>query len=338
MDRLQALSIFKTVADKGGFARAAEALGLSCPHVSRSVQDLEALLGARLLQRTTRRVALTGVGREVLERVNGLLASYDELAAIGRASAGEPAGTVRMAAPEGYGRHVLGPVLAEFRARCPQVSIDLRLLEGPADLVGDEIDLALCLHEDLRPSFIARPVAEVEVGVYAAPSYLARRGEPAHPAELSAHECLTSGGLRAGASWCFRRLADGTRADVPVKAALRANHADLLADLAIHGAGVAMLPAFLVRDAVSQGRLQRLLAGWEGRPASLHLVYGPHRNQPVPVRRLIEHLLDRLGTKADARPAPMLHLVANDGDDAGPAPGTPAAAPRCEAAAVRLAA
>jgi len=293
MDRLKAFSIFKTVVDQGGFARAAAVMNLSCAAVTRTVQELEALLGVRLLQRTTRRVSLTAVGQEVLERASVLLASYEELAAVSSLSATEPAGAIRMAAPAAYGRCHLGPALAAFMARCPKVWVDLRLREGPIDATDDEADLALCLARDLRPSWIARPVAVAPVGTYAAPRYLARRGEPVHPDDLADHDCLTCDGQRAG--WQFHHPGTGERAEAPGRSALQSNHAEVLVQAAVHGAGLVQLPAFMVDEAVALGQLRRVLPDWSCEPVSVHLVYGSRRNQPLAVRLLIEHLVQWLG-------------------------------------------
>src|SRR5262249_37619304 len=125
---------------------------MSCGAASRTVQELETLLGVRLLHRTTRRLALTSVGEDVLRRVAGLLKSYEEPASSGRLKASEPAGVIRMAAPALFARHYLGPALAAFRARYPQVQVDLQLCEGPVNAVLEEVDVALCLPQDLRPT------------------------------------------------------------------------------------------------------------------------------------------------------------------------------------------
>jgi DNA-binding transcriptional LysR family regulator len=319
MDRLKALSIFKTIVDKGGFSPAAEALDLSRAQVTRSMQDLEALLGVQLLQRTTRRISLTGIGHDILDRASSLLDSYEELAGMSRSSASEPTGLVRMVAPTWYGHHFLGPVMAQFRARFPKVSIDLRLSDEAPDLVADGADLALCRQEDLRPSFVARRLAEAEVGVYASPCYLARKGMPHHPNDLLEHDCLRSTGLQSGANWCFANV-EGERYELSVTGSLGVNHAEMLVNLAVHGAGVVMLPTFMADKAMAEGRLLRLLPDWQSAPLSLHLVYGSRRNQAMAVRRLIEHLLKSLA--AQPGPRQTLHPVSprDDERDAAPAP------------------
>lgn len=321
MDRLNALSIFKAVVDNGSFVGAANSLEISCPVVTRTVQDLEQLLGIRLLHRTTRRVGLTGAGSQVLDRVAGLLQAYDELESIGRMSADVPSGAIRLCAPALFGRHYLGPTLARFRQRFPSVLVGLDLREGTGDALGEGIDLALCLAADLRPNQIARPLANIVVGVYAAPSYLERRGEPVQPAQLAEHDCLTSGVGRGGSNWSFTKELGGARHSVSVRVAMQASHAEVLSDAALHGAGIVMLPAFMAEEALADGRLRRLLPGWRVDPMSIHIVYGSRKNQPVAVRKLIEHLVDVLGDEGDTSRAPaMKRLDVEIGD---PAPGVP---------------
>ena len=289
MDRLKALSVFKAVADNGSFTAAASALDISGPSASRTVQDLEGMLGVRLMHRTTRRIALTAVGEDVLRRAGGLLQSYDELTSIGRLSASEPAGVVRMAAPALFARHYLGPALAVFRDRYPQVHIDLQLCEGPANMQG--VDLAVCLSDEVRATQIARPLASVEFGVYASPSYLGRKGDPDHPLQLVAHDCLTCKSVGAGATWSFEDPDSGDPCTVRVKRTLNANQIEVLADAAAHGAGIVMLPALVAQAAVLEGRLRRILPGWRVASQSLQLTYNSRRNLPLSVRKLIEHLV-----------------------------------------------
>ena len=314
MDRLKALSVFKAVADNRSFIGAALALDISCPMASRAVQDLEALLGVRLMHRTSRRLALTAAGEDVLHRVSGLLKSYDELASIGRRSASEPTGMIRMAAPASLARHYLGPALAAFRARYPQVQVDLHLCEGPMNDIADEMDLALCMVEDLRLAQIARPLASVEVGVYAAPKYLARKGEPTRPSQLVEHDCLTSKAARTGANWSFEHVGSGDPCTVTVNVALHANQIELLADAAAHGAGVVMLPVFLAQAAVAQGQLRRILSSWRVAPLSIQLAYCSRRNQPMSVRKLIEHLVETLGSAQHVGVGPTASSVSNEVD------------------------
>ncbi|WP_425259271.1 LysR family transcriptional regulator [Rubrivivax sp. RP6-9] len=309
MDRLSALATFKAVVDHGGFARAAADLDVSCAKVSRTVQDLEMLLGVQLLQRTTRRVSLTSVGQQVLLRAVTLLDSYDELAALSSLSATEPSGVVRLAAPAAFARRLLGPALAEFMHLYPRVEVDLRTRDGLIDLFDDEVDVMLCLRNDLRESLIARRMGAAEVGVFAAPAYLARHGEPCHPDDLADHNCLTCDDVASGASWRMTWAEDSEVRDVPVRGSMRCSHADVVVGTALHGAGIALLPRFMVEEAVAQGGLKPLLRDWRCEPLPIQLAWGSRRNLPLSVRKLIDHLALALGggdRLNEARPSPRM--------------------------------
>jgi DNA-binding transcriptional LysR family regulator len=294
--------VFKAVADNGSFVAAAAALDISCPAASRMVQDLESALGIQLIHRTTRRLVLTSAGEDVLQRACSLLRLYEDLASLGRIRASEPSGVVRMAAPTSFGSHYLGSALAAYRARYPGVQVELFLCEGPINVVSDEVDLALCLPEDLRPTQVARPLAQAQVGIYAAPGYLLRRGEPTRPSQLVDHDCLTSTTSRSGAAWSFQHRESAERFSVSIEGAMLANQVEVLADAAIHGGGIVTLPDFVARVAVARGQLRQILLDWHVAPLALHITYRSRRNQPMSVRKLIEHLIERLGAPHDTRP------------------------------------
>lgn len=288
MDRLKALAVFKTVVGAGSFVGAATQLDLSTAAVSRTMRELEELLGVRLLHRSTRRVSLTDVGAAMLARIDPLLESYEELRLLGSSSASKPSGVVRLAAPAGMGCRHLGPQLAAFRALCPEVTVDLQLLDDVLAARHEEPDLALCLTSQLRPAQIARPLARVGVGLFAAASYLARAGMPRHPTELAQHDCLTYGPARGAQPWVLRDAASGAAHTVQVRGTVHANHMDVLFEAALHGAGIVLLHLPLAQ---SQPGLQRVLGDWQIEAETLHITYRSRRNQPMAVRRLFEHLV-----------------------------------------------
>jgi DNA-binding transcriptional LysR family regulator len=290
MDRLKALAIFKSVVDQGGFSRAAASMNLSASLVTRSVQELEAHLGVRLLLRTTRTVALTSVGASVFERATGLLASYDELEAFSSQSVREPQGQIRLAAPAAFGRFALGQPLAAFRARWPTVSVDLRLREDMSGSHGDDADLALSFGPVLRSSRVARRLASMEVGLYASTHYLRQHGEPGTPADLARLDGLLNRGHRC-TGWSLRHRHTGARETAPVRAVLQSTHDEVLMEAASHDAGIAQLPAFLVDAAPAAARLRRVLPDWSAEPVAVHLSY-ESRSQALAVRKLIDHLVE----------------------------------------------
>jgi len=304
MDRLKALAVFKTVVEQGSFARAADTLDLSPAVVTRTVQELEALLAVRLLQRTTRRVTLTAVGHDVLERARGLLASFDELSSMSSLCGAEAAGRVRLGAPAWLGRRLLGAVAAAYLASCPKVSLELRMHASESGLFEGDGDLALCLESELKPCWIARKVAQVSVGLYAAPAYLARRGEPATPDELAQHDGLAGGSARADATWHFQPADGGDMQPVEIRPVLHSNQPETLMSAAVHGAGIALLPDLLAEEAVASGKLRRLMPGWRAEPLSLHLAYESRQHQPLSVRKLIEVLASAFEDLAETRNEP----------------------------------
>jgi LysR family transcriptional regulator for bpeEF and oprC len=307
MDRLKALEIFKSVVDKGSFVKGADALSISCSAATRAVQELEASLGVRLLQRSSRRIALTAVGHEVLQQSAELLERYRELEAMSSLSASEAAGTVRLVAPASYGRQMLVPALASFWMMYPRIRVDLQINDDSADVLDDEADLALCVGQQLRQTLIARRVCVAQLGLYAAPSYVARKGAPRHPSELRLHDCLSCDGLGQGMNWELRHGSTQEVQLAALNAALRSNSAETVTGAAVHGVGIVLLPDLLAMDLVRQGRLQPVLPGWQAEPVAVYLAYGS-RHQPLRVRKLLDHLLEAIPALSGQRmpvPTPM---------------------------------
>lgn len=305
MDRLGALATFKAVVDYGGFRHAADGLEVSTAKVSRTVHELEKLLGARLLQRSSRRVSLTSAGHEVLQRANELLDAYQALADWSSRSTREAVGTVRVGAPAAFARSLLGPALAGFMRSHPGVIVDLRVRDHATDVFDDEVDLLLVLRHDLRPSLVARRVGELALALYAAPAYLADRPEPSEPDALLAHNCLSCDELGGRAVWHLSRPCDGLSRELAVKGTLRCSQADVLLEAALHGAGIAKLPRLMADEHVARGALRRLLPAWTGRALPIYLAWGSRRHVPLSMRLLIDHLAVALrSTALDDAPVP----------------------------------
>jgi DNA-binding transcriptional LysR family regulator len=313
MDRLKALEIFNAVAHRASFVKAADALDLSTAVVSRSVQDLEKTLGVRLLQRTTRRVSLTPEGEEVLQRARDLLGSYDELAALSSHGAAQIAGEIRFTAPASFSSSLV-PALAEFTDRHPKVRVKFIACDMAVDLVEERIDLALRVTRVLPDSLIARRIGDVDLSVYASPTYLARKGTPKHPNELSGHDCLVHSSTGRSATWPFQHPVTQEQISPPVRGLLWSTNAEALMAAAVRGSGLALLPRFMAREAVSRGELQPVLTHWPTPPLGMYLAYTSRRNQHLRVRRLIDHLVDALAEMIDSEhPVPQanpsaLHL------------------------------
>lgn len=302
MDRLKTFEIFKHVAAQRSFTQAAGALGLSTPVVSRAVQELEQLLGVRLLQRSTRRVVLTREGEDVLARASQLLAAFDELTATSRQHLSDVAGDIRLTAPASLGAGRLAPLLADFIARHPRVHIDLELSDASASLDGDGVDLALRLAWRLPEHLVARRIGEVPIGVYGAPAYLQRKGLPRHPDELTGHDCVVHSGNGLAAPWQFLHPVTQESTAPTLRRLMSANHVETLMMAAVHGAGLARLPRLLAEPAVVRGELQPVLGQWACPPLGIFLVYRDRQHQPLRVRKLIEHLAEAFEGEASVQP------------------------------------
>src|SRR5437868_11810891 len=202
MDRIDAMQAFVAVADLQGFAPAARKLGLSPSGVTRLIAALEDRLGARLLQRTTRQVALTDVGARYLERVRRILADVEEAESSAQAERTRPSGRLVVSAPIGFGRLHVSPVMSAYLTRYPEVSGELRLSDRMINLVEDGVDLAVRIGHLADSSLVARQVGQMRRIVVAAPAYLKRRGEPTSPEAITTHDTIQFG---ASPDWRFVR-------------------------------------------------------------------------------------------------------------------------------------
>jgi DNA-binding transcriptional LysR family regulator len=217
---------------------------------------------------------------------------------------------VRLFAPMSLGCRYLGGALAAFRARYPEVIVDLQLGDGPFGSAVEDPDVALCFEAELRDSHVARSLMRTDVGVFAAPALLTRVDEPRHPLELRFADCLTLGSSRGATHWSFTNAASGESHTVAVKSVLNASHVEVLIDAAVHAAGIAMLPVSLVSELPAQGGLRRVLAEWECEAPTLYITYRSRRNQPMAVVKLIEYLTDAMRTPRLRPQAERLRLLA----------------------------
>jgi DNA-binding transcriptional LysR family regulator len=289
----EAWAIFAKVAQSGSFVAAAQELNLSQATVSKAVTRLERKLGTRLFHRTSRRLSLSDSGQGALEAAARLLAAGEALEAQASGDAARPRGAVRMTAPLSFGVRRLGGLLAEFFELYPEITVDLTLNDRRVDLVESGVDLALRIAEMEDSSLLARRLAPVRVLPVASPDYFARRGRPEHPRELSEHTCLIYTNTRAAGVWRFRRGAR-ERYAVTVTGPLRVDNADVLRDLLLQGAGIAMQPDFLAFEDVRAGRLARALPDWRGPDLALCLLTPPGATRPARVEALIAFLTERI--------------------------------------------
>lgn len=301
MDRLQAMLAFRAVADSGSFSTAARQLGRSKAVISRLVADLESHLGARLLNRTTRRVSLTDVGRGYHARCVQLLADLDELEGSARDAQAVPRGRLRLAGPHTFGELFLVPALHAFGAQYPAIEIDLTLTDRFVDLVEDRFDLAIRIADLPDSTLVARRLADMRLIVCASPDYLARRGRPRQPSDLLRHVCIVDTNLRQPATWSFE--VGGQRTSVRVSGRFAVNSARAACDLAVAGDGIALAPDFVADTHLAAGRLQPLLSEFATAPRGIWAVYPHRRHLALRQRVLIDFLVARFGAQQRASSA-----------------------------------
>ena len=288
MDRLAAMATFARVVEAGSLTAAARALRTSLASVSRQLAALEEELGARLLNRTTRRLSLTEGGQAYYARCKRILGDVEEAeAALSRFQAA-PSGQLVVSGSVLFGQRYLSPVLPGFLARYPQIAVDLQLADRFVNLVEEGVDAAVRIGGLVDSSLVGRRVGEFRRVVCASPGYFRRHGLPRVPAELSRHGCLVYSSLADADRWRF--LADGREIAVPVTARLRSNNQDVLQRAALDGAGVMLATSWLVRDHVASGALQVALAGFEPPPTPIHIVYPHARLLSAKTRALIDYL------------------------------------------------
>ncbi len=292
MDKLDRMAAFVAVVEEGSFTAAAERLGVSRAAVSKMVAQLEAELGARLLNRTTRRNSLTEVGALYCKRCQSIL---EDVAAAEQAVAGlieAPRGTLRINAPMSFGYRRLAGVISAYCRRYLDVQVDLTLADRFVDVVDEGFDLAIRIGRLLDSSLVARHLGEARRVYCAAPEYLARHGRPAHPRELAGHACLTYAYQEHGDRWPWQD-AEGTH-EVAVRGPLRANNGDVLLQAAMDGLGIAFLPTFICGEALACGELVLLLADFEPPPLDIHVLYPATRHLSPKVRSFVRFLTEAL--------------------------------------------
>lgn len=302
MDRLQSMRTLLKVVDEGGFAAAARALDLSPAVVTRLVADLEEHLGARLLHRTTRRLALTEAGESYVNRVRHILQDVDEAEAATSSHTHELAGTLRLCAPPVLASYIVAPVLASFRARFPRIHIDLEVL-SPREMTVEEFDLCLLgSAEGLDPEVVLRPILQAHAILVAAPAYLARRGSPATPAQLAGHDCLRLKGPQGERprAWPMWREDDREQQAAPVvEPVFWANHTDSLLQATRDGLGITSVAADLVAPALALGQLLRVLPPWTTGDLSVLAALPSRKFMPQRTRVFLDHLVDEARERAE---------------------------------------
>ena len=294
LDRYGDLATFVRVVDAGSFTQAAKDLGVSTSQVSRSIARLEDRLATRLLHRTTRRLSLTEAGRALHERAGALLSELDDVEGALRDHGGAVRGTLRQTMPIHFGIRYVAPLTAKFAELYPDIRFDLSFDDRRVDLIAEGYDLAIRVANLSDSSLLARRLGRTRLLTVAAPSYLASRGVPTHPADLAGWDALVYS--HDAAPSCWRVHGPDGEATVKVDNRFLANNLEGLMAAAIAGLGVARVPDAIATPEVRAGLLTRVLAEWEDE-VPVWAVYPPGRHLSPKVRTFVDFLVEGLASE-----------------------------------------
>ncbi|MFO6420593.1 LysR family transcriptional regulator [Hylemonella sp. W303a] len=314
------LHLLTVLAQTRSYTQAARRLGVSKASASMRIAELERSLGLPLVRRTTRAVGLTAAGQQLVDDIGAAFARIEQGVASAKDLAGAPRGLVRVSAPVALGRQHIAPTLPTFARAWPEIRIELDLSDRFVNLAQEGFDLAIRHAQAAPDTQVATVLCDTRSVLVASPDYLARAGEPKHPAELARHQCLLYLRGAAGQSWAFEksggRRASGASAALAALAAsaardaapervavavggpLKANNSEVLREAALGGLGIALLPDFSAAEALRAGRLRRVLPAWSPRDFFGERIYAIRPWSPQPPRAvqcLVDHLKETLG-------------------------------------------
>ena len=287
---LNALAVFARVVEEKGFSAAARKLGLSKSAVSKHISQLEDHVGARLLQRTTRRLSLTDTGAALYERCARIVAEVEEAERAVNQLQTLPRGTLRVSGPLAFGVRHLAPAIAEFMQMYPELQVDIQLSDRLVDLVDEGFDVAVRIARLADSSLIARRLCPMDLYAVATPAYLAAHGTPVHPRDLAGHNCLHYSYAASGDTWQF--LEGQADLHAHVHGTLRTNNGDVMLAAVRANLGIAILPAFLAGPALCDQQIVEVLPQFRPRVSAVHVVYPHSRHLPTKVRLLIDFLAE----------------------------------------------
>ncbi len=276
MDRIDLFRIYVRVAECASFTQAASSIGLPRSSVSTAIRDLETHVGARLLNRTTRRVSLTNDGIAFYERCQRLLADVEETEGLFRQSSADVGGRLRVDVPGRIGRLIIAPALPAFLARFPQLQVDLGITDRFVNLVEENVDCAIRVGPLSDSALIARRIGNLDLINCASPTYVAARGVPRTPADLDHHHAVLYASPSTGRTEDWEWLEDGVLRSRPMKGQVIVNNAEAYIACALAGLGMIQIPAYDVREPIAAGALVELLPAHRAPPMPMTLLY-PHR-------------------------------------------------------------
>lgn len=289
MDRLRALEAFVAVADAGSFTRAARALQISAPSLTRIVAEQEAALGVKLLHRSTRAVSLTDVGRAFLLDARNLLDAYAAAAEAATGALEAPRGVLRVTAPALFGRHCVAPIILDYLTRHPDVSVEAVFVDRVVRLIDEGFDVALRIGALPDSSLTALRVGQVRRVICGAPSYFAEHGRPATPADLRDHRIIEAEPIGDAGRWRFAK-----NVSIPVRSRLRASTMDAAIDFAKAGWGLTQAMSYQVGPDLRAGALETTLDAHALPPAPIHILHPEGRAAAAKIRSFVAMAVDRL--------------------------------------------
>ncbi|MCO6056809.1 LysR family transcriptional regulator [Pseudomonas sp. MOB-449] len=291
MDRALEMQVFCTVVEKGSFTAAVDALEMSKAAVSRHVNALEARLGARLLQRTTRRISLTEEGRLFYQQAQEILGLIDVAESAVSSGAQEPIGVLRINAPVSFGVEHLAPLWADFMRRYPKVELDINLNDRVVDLVEEGYDMAVRIARMESSSLIGRRLASTRMRLCAAPTYLAEHAPLATPEDLVRHEVIAYSNFATRNEWSFT----GPEGEVKVQthSMVRCNNGDTCRSIALAGGGILLQPSFMLRQDIRRGELVEILPSYRGVELGIYAVYPSRKHLAPKVRAMVNYLVEQ---------------------------------------------
>ena len=297
MSQFKQIQAFVAVVQAGSFVKAAERLASSKAVLSRQVQELEAQLGTRLLNRTTRRLSLTDAGAEYVERCRQILADLADANAAAGAGAVQAVGRLKINAPLTFGNLHLAPLWGEFLKLQPQVELDITLTDRIVDLVDEGFDMAVRISAQADSSLVSRTLAHDRMLLCAAPGYLRQAGPITHLDDLAHHSVMAYAWWSSGDVWQLEDAA-GRLCRVTTRPRLRTNSGDTCRAAALADQGIIYQPGFLVAEDLRQGRLQRVLPALRGSAIAIHAVYPSRKYLPGTVRAMVDFLAAAFQTPA----------------------------------------
>ena len=293
VDKLNAMAIFVRVVERGSFSAVARELQTSQPTISKILKALETELGGKLIARSTRQLSLTDEGQRYYAQCRQILAAVDNAEHSFQSGREQIAGSLRIGSSVSFGRLQIASRLPDFLARYPQLEIDLQLNDQNQDLVEEGLDVSLRIGELSDSNLIARRIGDTQRITVASAAYLARRGEPQTPEQLSEHNCLQFNLLSSQNLWHYEK--DGQRHSVRIKGNAQSNNSEAIREMVLGGLGIALSPVWLFAEDLKAGRVTAILPGYQTQSLPIHAVFPANRRQSARVKAFVDYMSDALG-------------------------------------------